>query len=144
MENLWPNNINQVTHKITPKEFLNEQINFLSKATNGKLQGTLSSFSTNSSNDIETEKDFTGEIFIHSMKIVSPSLGYSFTLLRVAHQTIKIFPISIFSNLTDKKYSVKDLDEFGNVLKEIFSSAEVVEAISSIASQSSPIEDLPF
>lgn len=144
MKSLWPTNIEQQQHKITPKEFLVGQISFLSKATNGKLQGTLSSVSAHSIMDKQTKVDFDGELFIHSMKVISPSLGYSFTLLRLAHPTLKVYPFAVYSNLTDKKYNGDNIEDFERILTEIFNSKEVVDAINSLASQSDTIEELPF
>ncbi|UBZ15256.1 hypothetical protein LDL77_05965 [Flagellimonas marinaquae] len=145
-KSLWPNNIEQNAHKSTPKEFLSEQIGFLTEATKRKLQGTLSSVSAHSSTRKETNEDFEGEIFIHSMKITSPSLGYSFTLLRLAHQTLKIYPFAVYSNLTDKKYKGNNLEDLENILSEIFNSKEVVDALNSLASQSdeTDYDNLPF
>lgn len=144
MKSLWPSKIEKEEHQITPKEFLSAQIDFLSKATNGKLQGGLRSVSAWSQHDESTNEDFTGEIFIHSMKINSPSLGYSFTMLRLAHQTLKVFPFALYSNLTSKKYKGNSIEDLETSLKEIFSSQEVVEAITSLSSQSEKPEELPF
>ncbi|QKX07456.1 hypothetical protein HN014_21895 [Aquimarina sp. TRL1] len=143
-KSLWPNNIKQDDHKSTPKEFLAEQLGYLTQATNRKLQGTLSSVSAHSMVDRQTKEDFNGELFIHSMKIISPSLGYSFTLLRLAHPTLKIYPFAVYSNLTDKKYSGDSIDDLERILTEIFNSKEVVSALSSLASQSDEIDELPF
>jgi hypothetical protein len=144
MKSLWSANIEQQQHKITPKEFLTGQISFLAKATNGKLQGTLSSYSAHSTMDQNTKMDFAGEVFIHSMKVISPSLGYSFTLLRLAHPTLKVYPFTVYSNLTDKKYNGENIEDFERILTEIFNSKEIVDAINSLSSQSDAIEELPF
>jgi len=145
MKNLWPNNIEQKQHQITPKEMLAGQINYLAQVTNGILQGTISSVSANSFSQKETHEDFSGEIFIHSMKVISPSLGYSFTLLRLAHPTLKIYPFAVYSNLTDKKYRGENIEDFERILSEIFASKEVLDAIESLATQSKTNEEeLPF
>jgi hypothetical protein len=144
MNNLWPAIIEQQQHKTTPKEFLANQISYLSTATNGKLQGTLSSVSAHSNMEKKTSTDFDGELFIHSMKVISPSLGYSFTLLRLAHPTLKVYPFAVYSNLTDKKYRGDTIEDLENILTEIFNSSEVIDAIISLSSQSNKIEELPF
>ncbi|AXP80484.1 hypothetical protein CJ739_1395 [Mariniflexile rhizosphaerae] len=143
-KSFWPNNIKQEEHKSTPKEILTEQIGFLTQATNRRLQGTLSSVSAHSIMDKQTKEDFSGELFIHSMKIISPSLGYSFTLLRLAHGTLKIYPFAIYSNLTDKKYIGENIDDVERILTEIFNSKEVVDALNALSSQSDEYDDLPF
>ncbi|PLB20025.1 MAG: hypothetical protein TRG1_970 [Flavobacteriaceae bacterium FS1-H7996/R] len=94
--------------------------------------------------DKQTKEDFSGELFIHSMKIISPSLGYSFTLLRLAHGTLKIYPFAIYSNLTDKKYIGENIDDVERILTEIFNSKEVVDALNALSSQSDEYDDLPF
>jgi hypothetical protein len=78
------------------------------------------------------------------MKVISPSLGYSFTLLRLAHPTLKIYPFAVYSNLTDKKYTGDSIDDLESILTEIFRTKEVVEALTSLATQSEEPEDLPF
>lgn len=144
MKNLWPTSIEEQEHKITPKEFLASQIEFLTKATNGKLQGTLRSTNAYPSLEPSVKDDFSGEVFIHSMKVNSPSLGYSFTLLRLAHNTLKVYPFAVYSNLNDRKYLGNSIEDLEGFLTEIFSSKEVVDAINSLSSQSEKPEQLPF
>ena len=144
MKSLWPTKIEDNKHEITPKEFLSAQIDFLTKATNGKLQGALRSSSAWSQSDATTSEDFKGELFIHSMKVNSPSLGYSFTLLRLVHPTLKVYPFVVYSNLTDRKYRGETIVELESILSEVFSSKEVVDAINSLSSQSEKPEELPF
>lgn len=138
MKNLWPDNFIENEHKITPKEFLSRQINFLSETTNGKLIGALSSNTSYPFMDKLTKDDFDNadELFIHTMKVQSPSLGYSFTLLRLAHPTLKLFPFAVYSSLTDKKYIGNNIDELEGILLEIFRSTEVVDALTALSSQS--------
>jgi hypothetical protein len=147
MKNLWPKTINETEHKITPKEFLNAQMNYLKDSTNGKLQGSISSLAANSSQDFQASEDYKGEqLFIHSMKIYSPSLSYSFTLLRLAHPTLKIYPFTVYSNLTSEKFTGNSIEKLEEILSNIFNKKEVVEALSALATQSEEQEkdNLPF
>lgn len=136
MKNLWPDNLSQKTHKITPKEFLSQQMELLSKSTNGKLHATLRTDTVQALMDNITSDDFSGELFIHSMKVKSPSLGFSFALLRLAHHTLRMFPFVIYSNLTDEKFTGKNIEDMEEILTEIFTSKEVTEALTSLVTQS--------
>jgi hypothetical protein len=133
MENLW--NVDIINKKEpTPKEILAIQANFLDEMTNGKLVASIRTVSAHPFLDKDAS-EFNDECFIHSFHIKVPSLDYTFTLLRLVHETIRVKPFQLYSNLTDKKYISDDIKELEKILKEIFGSKEVTGALTNLLSQ---------
>ena len=140
MKNLWPSEIN-IEHQTTPKEFLTAQSGFISTSTNGKLTGEVSSFKTNATTAYTVAEDLTGDVFIHSLTITAPVLKYSLRILSIAHLTLKIFPVSVYSNLEDKKYTVNNISELETQIGVIFKSQSVIEPLQALILQSSSDDD---
>jgi hypothetical protein len=135
MENLW-NKIELEKTEPTPKEVLSIQSNFLSEISNSKLQGSIKTLTGRPFSNPDAE-DFDAECFIHTFRINAPVLGYTFTLLRLVHETLKTSPYQIYSSLENKKYKGNTIAELNDILKIIFNSSEVSTAISSLLAQSS-------
>lgn len=137
MENLWNKSIINKS-ELTPKEVLAVQANYLIEMTGGKLVGTIQTTSAFPylNDDVN---EFSSECFIHSFKISAPHLGYSFTLLRLVHETIKVKPYQVYSNLTEKKFTGNSIDDLEPILMEIINSKEVTNALSSLIAQSTTI-----
>lgn len=135
MENLW-NKIELEKTEPTPKEVLSIQSNFLSEISNAKLQGSLKTV-TGQPFLNEDADEFNAECFIHTFRINAPELGYTFTLLRLVHETLKTSPYQIYSSLENKKYKGNTIQDLNDILKSIFNSPEVSTAIKSLLAQSS-------
>ncbi|WP_281225468.1 hypothetical protein [Flavobacterium aquiphilum] len=135
MENLW-NKIELKKTEPTPKEILSIQSNFLTEISNGKLQGNIGTITGQPFLNSDAD-DFNAECFIHTFRINVPELGYTFTLLRLAHETLKTSPYQIYSSLENKKYKGKTIEELNDILRSIFNSSEVSTAVKNLLAQTS-------
>lgn len=153
MKNLWPD-FKSFGDTQTPKDVLLTQAENLNIATNGLIQGTIKSREVRLGTKIEESNEVENDNFIHIFNVFAPRLKYSFNLLTVRHQTIKIYPCNVSAELADTKSvadSEKDLEE---ILEKIFKHPEVFMAIESLILQSkaereneiqaAADDDLPF
>jgi len=139
LKNLWPQNLNLAEDKATPKELLQEQANLLSKVTNSKLQASVETVTALKENTFENQKiqdDFDIEVFIHTLRIIVPALNYRFTLLRLAHSTIKLNPFYVYSVFSDEKFEGNTVEDLEKILEQIFNSDAVKDALNTIILQS--------
>ncbi|MDN3691325.1 hypothetical protein QWZ06_03130 [Chryseobacterium tructae] len=134
MENLW-NKISIEKTEPTPKEVLLSQSTFLSDMTNGALIGNVKTITGKPILNPEVD-EFGTECFIHTFRINVPNLGYTFTLLRLIHGIMKVYPLKIISVLEDDHYIAANYEELNEDLKIILNSKEVIESITSLLSQS--------
>lgn len=135
MENLWNKDFISKKEK-TPKEILSIQAKFLEEMTNGKVLATIKTATAYPLLDKDAS-EFSEQCFVHSFYINIPSLDYSLTLLRLVHETIRLNPFQVYSNLTDKKYHGDDINELEGILKDIFGSPQVSEALKNLLAQAS-------
>ena len=114
----------------TPVIVMREQAILLEKKTNGILIGKVKTklipFSKN------------GQVRFASFDIVAPLLGnYSFRLLELNYDIIKIFPINIFPfQAHEAKEECQSIEEFEHALELILSDQETSTVISSLLAQS--------
>lgn len=134
MENLW-DKISIEKTQPTPKEAILTQAAFLSDMTNGKLIGSIKTTTGTPFLNPETD-EFGTECFIHTFRVNAPTLGYTFTLLKLVHEIMKVYPFKIVSSLEGSEYKGIDYQELNDDLKAIFTSPAVTESIKSLLSQS--------
>ncbi len=122
-DNLWPEfSLDEVIR--TPKMILNEQAEFLAKGTKNLLTGKIKSY--------VNEYD----VITHEFNIVVPNLnGYQYKLFTVTHESVLIYPCTLEEN--DREWTeIEDENEFLDILKNIFNSADTKRIIQSLVSQS--------
>lgn len=155
MKNLWPD-FGDINDGLSPKDILKIQANNLRSATKGLIKGVI-----NSSQIGGQQMNFNElggrNSFVHTFSIYSSRLDYSFNLLSLTHETIKIYPCSIESEISKVEENVDSEEKLEQVLKKIFNHKEVTIAIRSLILQSRSeneepidsktsvaIDDLPF
>jgi hypothetical protein len=130
--NLWGDLPLEATVK-TPVSILKEQASLLTKATNGVLEGQVTS--NNSGADINLR-----------LRIIAPALGqYAFSILVVSHK-IFLYPAQITDLANSVAYHCDNEEGFIGVVGKILKSPAVHSAIASLLAQSrsSDNDDLPF
>nr|WP_299384140.1 hypothetical protein [Allomuricauda sp.] len=136
MKNLWPKKFGE-NHITTPKELLTTQANYLTESTSGKLQGVIRTSSISPDQIFHSLADDFGEnCFSHSFTVNAPRLDYKFSILRLVHPVLKIYPFKVVSSLSGKVYDGENNEQLEAILSSIFSEKEVIDALDSLASQS--------
>ena len=130
MENLWPKFAKK--EEETPKSILQAQVSFFNE-----LELGLNAYLTTTQASPEDIFDL-GEPshLLHTLIVRATSLdGFTFTLLRAVHKTVSIYPVEIYSNIENKKYSASKPDELKEALANIFKAKETTDAIQNLISQ---------
>ncbi len=97
--NLWP--VIEQTITRTPVIILREQASYLGQQTSNIILGDVKS---------EQSADYG---LLHYFYLIAPALGnYRYLLMRVAHQTVEIYPLSVFFDAGhDKNSYLGDRDD---------------------------------
>lgn len=133
MESLWPK-LDDVTRNV-PIKILKEQADLF----NGQMQGILRC-------EIEKDDYVGGNILLSDkydyeaiMYITSPALpGYRLSILEVYYYIAKAYPCEVCDCLKDSIFTEKanNSDEFKEILRKIFHSQAVKNALENIVAQS--------
>jgi hypothetical protein len=120
----WPE-IAATEALITPLTILKEQAAALAKKTNGLLEARVDT------------QNYPGGVFLHTFKIVAPTLGhYVFELFTVKHGVF-LYPVEIVSLLPGLPVpsNAKTEDEFLELLRVVLSSGQTSKVISALLAQ---------
>ena len=146
MNNLWPD-FDELDDILTPKDILSIQAGNLNTQTKGLLQGIIKT-TPMKSNIRVFGIDFPGDSFWHRLIINSPKLNYSFDLLSVLHETIRIYPCYLVSDIANTSLECGSREILEVELKKLFYNADVANAVRSLFLQSRKEthddDDLPF
>jgi hypothetical protein len=63
--------------------------------------------------------------------------NYSFDLVRVEQELVLLYPVEIFTPLTDKTYKAENAEGVQNILERIFKESKTLTVIQSLLTQSS-------
>jgi hypothetical protein len=118
-DDLWPANIadTKLTTHIT---ILKQQAALLGQKTQQLATG-------------EVTTQTTGNLFVHSFRIVAPTLSYRFELFQASHG-VSFYPLTV--RHLNQPIMVSSETEFRDKLKEIFASQATLNVVQSIVAQS--------
>ena len=106
----------------TPKSILDEQANALTRKSGGVIEGR-----------IVTLTGLPPAQFGFDFNIVTPQLGYSFTLLRVTH-SVMLFPVNIVDQSGGAGFQAGDAEVFKERLRSIFRSEPIQRVLTGLLS----------
>ena len=123
-ENLWEIDFKPADVRTT-KSLLDQQAGLLEKLTNGVLYGS-----------IHTEETPLEGDFKHEFRILAPGLGgYSYKLF-VVRQPLRMYPLTIESEVFDRYKKCKNEIEFRDALKEILRHKSTKQVVNAMIAQS--------
>lgn len=140
-ENLWPNTIGKIEIN-PPVQLLAKQAEYFNEMMHNVLVAKIHSYEG---------KLGDGHSIVHELRIIASTFGmYSLTVLRMAHNKIDLYPVSIYDAIRDKKTEpIPGEKELKEVLRDVLGSYELNRAISAIKVQATfesaaVTDDLPF
>ena len=122
--NLWPEFPDNI-HPITPKAVLSRQASVITEKTAGHVVGTM-------------ETKVLGRDFTHTLTLVAPKLdNYTHFVIRIRHSIEHMYPVYVFiSNQSDSSKECIDEGTLYTMIRERFSSENVVHMLQSLIAQS--------
>ena len=121
-KNLW-GNLSNLPIVRSPKAFLQEQADCLTKETGGTLVG-----------DIDASQSSRGG-FAYDLDIQVPALNnYVYTVLRIAHD-VKLYPLTVHSAHLTTSLRCEDEQEFEKAVSSILGSKDVKQILARLLSQ---------
>ncbi len=144
MEDLWPKDImNGVTKIKAPVAILKEQGSLLGEKTDNIIIGEVRTVKT-----IAIGREYESGSFSYRFLIVSPILGYSYSLFIITHK-IDLYPVEVlnldeeicrelgfeFDKRKNPLVIAKGESEFKDLLRIIFNSTKVKGMIAAILAQ---------
>lgn len=134
-KSLWPD----ITAKReeTPKDILQQQANFLSENTNGKIVGNIE---ISEGSNFEIEKDLralirrTEQDLCYKLYITATHMGgVRFLLLSMLQNPIEIYPCHLKDEVNEVEYKdLENMDSFIARLKEILQSPKISTLLSNL------------
>lgn len=123
MPDLWPEDLGVATDIKPPVAILREQADLLTKKTQGKLEGRITSSG-------KPDKTFTHQFFI-----TAPALDeYSFRLLSI-HHPIDYYPLVLSFDAVNRSTQCGDESEYINVLRDTLADEKTKKIITAILAQ---------
>ncbi len=108
----------------TPKAILQEQGDYLTKATEGVLVGNVDAHKAT-------------RAFAYSLNVKVPTLNnYIYTILRIAHEAT-LYPVRVTADSPSELNECEDEEEFETAIESILGSEEVQLILSRLLSQAS-------
>lgn len=135
MKNLWPS-LGDLDDKLTPKNILEIQAENLNDITNGLLRGSIVSNFIQVGDRIDSEEFADKDTFFHIFNIYAPRLKYSFNLLSLSHEAMRLYPCSLHSAFSNINKNISDEENLTKELANIFSNENVMHAIKALMLQS--------
>jgi hypothetical protein len=120
-KNLW-GDLKELEIIRSPKSILQEQADYLTKATEGVLMGKV-------------DEDVRRSTFSYDLDVVVPSLNdYAYTLLTILHP-LEFYPVQIKAGKPPTDITCPSEEAFERAIGTILSSPEVRKVLSRLVSQ---------
>lgn len=134
-KSLWPEITTE--REETPKDILQQQADFLSEKTGGKIIGNIE---ISDGSNFETERDLrslikrTEQDLCYQLYITANHMGgVRFLLLSMLQNPIEVFPCHLKDEVNEKEYkNIEDMDGFTSALKEILQSPKITILLSNL------------
>jgi hypothetical protein len=117
---------------VKPGRILQEQASLLSLKTNNVVEGEVRTFSPGGGN------------IGHDLYVKCAILdNYQVHVLRMSHNLLLIYPLSVINAMTAKNYSVSSEEELRKVLKDVFGSPDLRRIIAALLRETSETSETP-